>query len=354
MLPTDAEKSIAWQGDEEDIIKHNRSSLTRGESKGTLLYGLTSRSEDATQWIHSIPYYVKPAIPGFFNLLNSSLRWASLVYVTASVAEMLISGLELVLSVIAARVIRRRLVSLERWIGVGLLVTAGVIATIGLVDYYIAACSNGRESLENIDEKQSSQKDITIGIVLIIGQSILSVLQDIAEELFMQASDFPPTLMSGMEGAFGLVFGLLLYFICGKRLGEDPGSTLQLLRDRPQMLGWIIGLPPLFLVAGIFNIKATEVTSSMTRNVWKNFRTVLVWVLSLLIFYTSGNSEIGEVWRTPGSFYILLGFFTMTAGILVYYSQKKKEEDIIATSCHDEDKDVTKEDQMQSAGTRNV
>ena len=31
---------------------------------------------------------MKPGIPALFNLLNSTLRWASLVYVDASVAEM--------------------------------------------------------------------------------------------------------------------------------------------------------------------------------------------------------------------------------------------------------------------------
>lgn len=69
--------------------------------------GLTEDSKRAVQWVHRIPWYLKPCLPGFFNLLNSAMRWASLIYVAASVAEMLISGLELVLSVVAARIIRK-------------------------------------------------------------------------------------------------------------------------------------------------------------------------------------------------------------------------------------------------------
>lgn len=73
--------------------------------------GLTEESKRAVQWVHRIPWYLKPCLTGFFNLLNSAMRWASLVYVAASVAEMLISGLELVLSVVAARIIRKVSVS---------------------------------------------------------------------------------------------------------------------------------------------------------------------------------------------------------------------------------------------------
>ena len=72
-------------------------------------------------------------------------------------------------------------------------------------------------------------------------------------------------------------------------------------------------------VTGIFNIAATGVTSSMTRNVWKNFRTCLIWIVSLIIFYATGNPELGEEWIMPGSFYILIGFAVMLAGVYVYY-----------------------------------
>lgn len=93
------------------------------------------------------------------------------------------------------------------------------------------------------------------------------------------------------------------------------------------MIGYATGLVLLFTITGIFNIKATEVTSSMTRNVWKNLRTVLVWIVALMIFYVGGNSELGEEWLIPESFFILIGFLVMVAGILLYYSQKGKEED---------------------------
>jgi len=90
-------------------------------------HGLSRQSEDRIiSLIDLIPWYLKPAIPAVLNLLNSALRWASLVYIDASVAEMLISGLELTLSVVAARIFRGRMVAKSRWVGVSI-VAVGVL-----------------------------------------------------------------------------------------------------------------------------------------------------------------------------------------------------------------------------------
>jgi len=191
--------------------------------------GLTTESTQAVAWVHKIPTNLKPAIPGFFNVVNSAMRWASLVFVAASTAEMLISGLELILSTVAARLIRKRLVSKMRWMGV-------VVVALGLVLVRIADSSGGDADASGDDNMDASMSgngmnnySITttndegglsdnntatttnsanynrlIGDVLIIGQCIMSVIQDIAEEIFMQESDFPPALLPGMEGCFGL------------------------------------------------------------------------------------------------------------------------------------------------------
>jgi len=346
---------------------NNNNTLPKGSR-----HGLTTQSQEAIKWTQTIPWYYKPIIPGIFNLLNSTLRWASLVYVAASMSEMLISGMELTLSVIAARFIRKRMVSRARWLGVGFVVLGMVL--IGLFDYYLIASkeqvvavavvvhddnnhddnddfvssstSTNTSSTDNwtADHEQEedqerryakvtnqhSQQDSIIGIILIILQCIFSVLQDIAEEIFMQDEHdtFPPSLLLGMEGSFGLIFGVILYFVLGEQFGETPNDVWKLIQDDPSLAWWIVALPFLFLVSAIFNITATQVTSSMTRNVWKNLRTALVWVMSLLMYYTTdGDSNIGEPWYIPESFYVLGGFSIMVFGIIVYYWQKKMEDE---------------------------
>ena len=315
-------KQPRWHDNDTDIEETSSEEECNHVLIGSL-HGLTEESERAIKWIHLIPYYAKPIIPSFFNLLNSLLRWASLLYIAASISEMLISGLELTLSVVAARIFRKRLVSRERWIGV-LLVSIGVLI-IGYIDYQ---SSTKEEILKDNGNQDYNINRSVIGISFIVASCVLSVLQDLSEEIFMQASEFPPTLLLGFEGLFGFVFGFILFYFFGKYVGEDfPFEAINLVKENSQNKVWIMGMPFLFLITGIFNIKATEVTSSMTRNVWKNLRSLMVWMVSLLIFYTNENSILGEEWRIPESLYICIGFFIMCVGVVIYYSQKQKESD---------------------------
>lgn len=45
--------------------------------------GLTQESHDAVAWVHTIPWQLKPLIPGLLNLANAALKWASFIYVAA-------------------------------------------------------------------------------------------------------------------------------------------------------------------------------------------------------------------------------------------------------------------------------
>ena len=131
---------------------------------------MTTESHHAATvtWVHAIPWYLKPAVPGFFNLCNSAMRWGSLIYVAASMAEMLISGLELLLSVVAARCIRKRRISWSRWVGV-------LVVALGLVMVRLANRNSG-------DEEKA--RHAWIGDALIVGQCVMSVIQDMSEAVW--------------------------------------------------------------------------------------------------------------------------------------------------------------------------
>ena len=289
-------------------------------------HGLSDETEERTRVAaRGVPWCLKPAIPALLNLLNSGLRWASLLYVDASVAEMLISGLELTLGAVAARALRGRKVVRSRWAGVAIVAVGVAIVERANRGRHVRTDEdsdgggNGDAGGARRPRGGSHASDATIGVALIVLQSTLSVLQDVGEEIFMQSANFPATKMLGMEGVYGFVVGVVAYAVIVGRGGgdwlrsiEDVGSTLTTLRENANARQWAVCLPLLFLVTGIFNIKATEATSAMTRNVWKNVRTVLVWVASLCIFYLGRDADYGEEWHTPESAYILLGFTVMS------------------------------------------
>lgn len=271
--------------------------------------GLTQESQQAVAWIHSIPWQSKPLIPGLFNLANAALKWASFVFVAASIAEMLMSGLELVLSVIVAKLVRKRQISRERWMGV-------FVVAIGLSVVHAADLWN---TTSDDTEDGADRRTHWIGALLIVGQCATAVGQDIAEELFLQESGFPATLLLGMEGVFGLLFGVPLYL---RYTPEPPQATLANLQASEWKMIYICILVIVFTVTGIFNITTTAVTSSMTRNMWKNCRTLMVWIVGLIVFYSLGDDNLGEEWFIPDSFFVLGGFLIMLSGIYVYYKNK--------------------------------
>ena len=136
----------------------------------------------------------------------------------------------------------------------------------------------------------------------------------------MQEADFPPALLIGMEGLFGLIIALPLYFPIAPLIGEEPSHIRDDL-SQSEIVGLSIGWTLLVTITGIFDTASIGVTSSMTRNVWKNMRTCLIWIVGLIIFYAAGNPDLGEEWAVPGSFYILIGFSVMVCGIYLYYGK---------------------------------
>lgn len=303
-----------------NFLRHQSNSVDDEIPNGSN-HGLSPASEERIQWIHRVPFYVRPAIPAILALLASALRWTSLVYIDASVVEMMVAGLELTLSVVAARIFRKRVVDWSRWAGV-------VGVAVGVI--IIERGNSGKKGDGDDDDGHTNSHDVTVGVILIVIQSMLSVLQDLAEEIFMQAqgSRVPATMMLGIEGLYGFVVGMIILLLAADtnnlRGIEDTHATIAMLLsddgDNARLRWWLVGLPCIFLVTGIFNIKATEITSAMTRNIWKTLRTVLVWMIALTIYYLGNNPALGESWHVPESFVILFGFMVMSGGILVYYS----------------------------------
>ena len=151
-------------------------------------HSLTTESIKAISIVHSIPWYLKPAILGFFNFCNSALRWASYIYVPTSKMEMMISGTKITLSVVALRMIWKRSVSTNWWVTVR-------ITSVGLVliGFSLLMDTNDKDEVDVANKSRH-----TTGNLLILGQSVMSALQDISNEIFLQESHLPATLLLGM------------------------------------------------------------------------------------------------------------------------------------------------------------
>jgi len=269
--------------------------------------GLNARSHEAIQWIHRIPWWAKPAVPGICNLCEATFRFTGLVFLSASIAEIIMSGVELIFVVFAARLIRKRMISRERWIGVGIMM-AGLLL-VGGADFI--------KSGDGENTNKSSNQ--ILGISLVVGKCFTSAIQDLFEEILVQEANMPPTLLMGLEGIFGLTLIVPLYFVIGRATDEHPSETVETFGDSAFKISYAVFLVLLFTATSTSQILSTGLTSSMTRNLWKNFRGLLAWIVGLVIFYASGNEDLGEAWLIPQSFVVLTGFCIMVGGLKYYY-----------------------------------
>jgi hypothetical protein len=298
---TSVDKDPPAEGETAEISR--RYGTQRKSNRGSV-HGLTDQSSRSVQWVHKIPDWAKPIMSSVFNLLDVAFRMLSILYLAASVAEMLIGGMELILSIVAARVVRKRIIAKQRWCGAGIMM-------VGLV---LVACSDLVSDTESSDS-------FGLGILFVFLKVIMGVSKDMTQELFMQEGNFSATLLLGMEGMYGVLMAVPLYFLLGPVAGYDPVEAFRGIGESLLSIGYTLGLIIVFFIAGMYSILGTAVTSSMTRNMWKNFRGLVVWIAAMIIFYASGDDDLGEPFSIPASFMILAGFSVMLSALYVYYRE---------------------------------
>jgi drug/metabolite transporter (DMT)-like permease len=238
----------------------------------------------------------------------------ALAYIPASVAGILNNGLELVFSVVAARVVRKRTILPQRWLGVGVVVLG--LSWVGISDF-VGSRKGGFAD--------SSPRSVLVGLACVFGQVFSGVLRVISEELLIHETNFPASLLLGLEGCIELVIGIPIYFavaaLVGQELGEDFREVLPAIGENTGYIIYTLFLVLVFFVASLFQILSTGVTSSMTRNVWKNFRGLLVWIIGIIAYYSS-DGGFGEPFNIPGSLMLLGGFSLMMLGLFIYYRKE--------------------------------
>ena len=142
----------------------------------------------------------------------------------------------------------------------------------------------------------------------------------------MQEAGMSATLLTGLEGCYGLIMAIPLYFVVGPLAGFNPVDAIQAIGSSAFAIGYTIVLVFILFAFGLVSILSIAATSSMTRNMWKNFKGLVVWLIALAIFYTSGNTRLGEQWTTQGSLMLLSGFALMMVAIHVYYLNSNSDQ----------------------------
>jgi len=254
------------------------------------------------------------AIPAAFDVLATAMCCMGMLYIPASVWQMLRGSAIVFCALLSVCFLKRKLYAFN-WIG--LVIAVFGITMVGLSNIL----SNGS------DESSSNSSDVaelTFGMTLVISGMVVQAGQVIAEEWLMKDVDLPAMQIVGWEGAWGTLIMIvivypLLYTIPGDDHGhlEDVYDTFVMVKNSTPLL--ILVLVYLFS-CGTFNASGIAVTGALTavhRMMLDASRTMVIWAFGLAVGHISPSSPFGEQW-TPYSYLQLVGFVILVLGQGIY------------------------------------
>lgn len=254
------------------------------------------------------------SIPTFFDLVATILMNVGLLSVTASVYQML-RGAEMLFAALFAVFFLKRSLNKFHYRGIGC-----CIAGITLVGVSSLLSGEGSASHE------ISPGRILFGMTLIVLSQAVQAAQITFEDFFMADMAIPPLKIVGYEGLFGsfaMVCVLLpivqrLPGVDGQGIHEDSLDTWHMV-THSSGIARILALDMVALLA--YNVAGMCVTGhlgAVFRTVLETTRTLFVWLVDLMLFYTPlGLGKLGESWNVY-SWVQMAGFCVLVAGTVIY------------------------------------
>lgn len=256
------------------------------------------------------------AIPAAFDLLATALSCIGIMYLPASVWQML-RGSALVFCALQSVCFLKRRMYAFNWIGL-------TICVVGITTVGVANVLGGNSESADSD-KGPDMATLLFGMGLTLMGQIVQAAQVIAEEWLMKDVDLPSVQIIGFEGFWGVLMMFvivypLLWFLPGHDGGhaEDPVDTAVMLSNSAPLMACVFT----YLVScGTFNITGIQVTAALSavhRMMLDASRTIVIWAFGLWVHYCMDpNSLFGESWNS-GSPIQLVGFAILVVGQAIY------------------------------------
>jgi len=256
-------------------------------------------------------------IPAGFDLLATAFCCIGIMYIPASVWQML-RGSALIFAALLSVFFLKRKMHAFNWVGLFLCVVG--ITAVGLANVFGVST----EETSGQGGKRDTG-DLIYGMTLVLLGQIVQAAHVIAEEWLMKDVDLPSVQIIGFEGFWGIMMMFfivypILWMVPGNDGGhtEDPLDTAVMLSNsQPLMLCVVTYL----FSCGTFNITGIQVTAALSavhRMMMDASRTMVIWAFGLYVHYNvDSDSKFGETWNDY-SFLQLIGFFILVIGQAVY------------------------------------
>ncbi|XP_027050889.1 solute carrier family 35 member F6-like isoform X2 [Pocillopora damicornis] len=250
------------------------------------------------------------AFPTVCDLFGTTLGGIGLLYVNASVWQMLRGSIIIFTGVLSKIFLKRKLWPIH-WIGM-------IVTMLGLVLV-------GLSSVLRDNHQGASQGQVVFGIVLILAGQSVSATQMIVEELFLKKKNFHPLQVVGMEGFFGVIFMAIivlpvLYYIPGEQNHhsyENSLDALLMIKNNAKLLIMSVIYICSISFYNFFGLSVTKSLTAVHRTLIDACRTIVVWLVDLFIHYVFDES-FGEAWDKRYGIFQVDGFLFLMLGTALY------------------------------------
>jgi len=246
------------------------------------------------------------------DLAGTTLAGIGLLYTYASVYQMLRGSIIVFGGLLRVTVLKSKLLP-NQWVGI-------LITVCGLVIVGWSAM---------MDESGTFPADqLLFGNGLIIAGQFANAVQFVVEEVFLKKHNYPPLLVVGAEGSWGIVLMVsivlpVLYYVPG------PGGHYENALDAAVQIGnnhiLLTLVLAYWLSIAFYNFCGLSVAKRLT-SVHRTFidalRTICVWTVQIILYYTLHDPKIGEPWGKH-SLIQLGGFVLLMCGTVVYNNVHK-------------------------------
>lgn len=250
-------------------------------------------------------------LPATCDVMASGLSATGMMLVPAPVYMMMKSSVVIFVAVLSVLLLGKRLFAYHF---IGLACTVSGLSIVG----YASILDSDQQSAATGGEAWAT----ALGVGLIIISQLAGALQNVFEEHLLQGKRVSAKKVVGMEGFWGLFIQGALLVIFSYLPGSDHGhieylpDTIDMFKNSQNictlMFLYVLGV-------GLCNICSLQVTkriSAITRCLVGSSATIVVWIISLGLYY-GGYQALGTPW-SPHSGIQLIGFFLLVLGTVLY------------------------------------
>jgi drug/metabolite transporter (DMT)-like permease len=259
------------------------------------------------------------SVPAFLDLVATAACCIGIMYIPASVWQMLRGSALIFAAILSVLFLKRKLLGFNY---VGLFLCVVGITLVGMANLLAPSADVGSSDKS---DKGDDVIMVMFGMSIVLIGQILQAAQVIAEEWLMKDVDLPALVVIGWEGVWGIIMFVfivypLLYSLDGNDRGhqEDPFDTVVMIKNSGTLLTCVVTY---IISCGTFNASGIAVTASLSgvhRMMLDASRTIAIWSFGLAVHYGyDENSKFGEVWNSY-SWLQIVGFCILVSGQAIY------------------------------------